>query len=153
MNISLQNLHQSCKGTQGEFSKVKWPRNVKVKVKHIENHENHLLSHYFGTGSHRNFWLGAEYSWRNTDREFCLRYHEQRTVFVSRDVKHLFFLQCFLQSINVVIYQPQGQTSRSRSRKKVKVTCQRSRSRIVCYCSNILSYIILYPLYTFHLMH
>ena len=42
MKISLQNFHQSCKGTNGEFTKIKWPWNVKVKVKHIKNHENHL---------------------------------------------------------------------------------------------------------------
>ena len=44
MNISLRNVHQSCTGTNGEFSIVKWPWNLKVKVKHIKNHENHLLN-------------------------------------------------------------------------------------------------------------
>ena len=66
MKISLQNLHQSCKGTNGEFKKIKWPWNVKVKVKHIKNHENHLLSYNFGTGSRRNFWLVGKHSLQNS---------------------------------------------------------------------------------------
>ena len=66
MKISLQNLHQSCKGTNGEFKEIKWPWDVKVKVKHIKNHENHLLSHNFGTGSRRNFWLVGKHSLQNS---------------------------------------------------------------------------------------
>ena len=66
MKISLQNLHQSCKGTNDEFKKIKWPWNVKVKVKHIKNHENHLLSHNFETGSRRNFWLVGKHSLQNS---------------------------------------------------------------------------------------
>ena len=44
------------------------------------------------------FRLCAECSWRNTDRECCFRYHECRTVFASRDVKHFFFCNVFFKA-------------------------------------------------------
>ena len=43
-HISLRNLHQSCKGTNGDFLIIKLPSNVKVKVKHINKHEKHILA-------------------------------------------------------------------------------------------------------------
>ena len=53
-------------GNKWRIQKIKWPWNVKVKVKHIKNHENHLLSHNFGTGSGRNFWLVGKHSLQNS---------------------------------------------------------------------------------------
>ena len=44
MNLSLQDVHQSCQRTNGEFTKIKCPSTVKVKVKHINNHEHHILA-------------------------------------------------------------------------------------------------------------
>ena len=31
------------KGTNGDFSIIKLPSNVKVKIKHINNHEKHII--------------------------------------------------------------------------------------------------------------
>ena len=51
-------MHENMLNSQ----QIKLRRNVKVKVKHINNHQNHLFSHNFETGSRRNFWLVANYS-------------------------------------------------------------------------------------------
>ena len=53
-------------GNKWQIQKIKWPWNVKVKVKHIKNHENHHLSHNFGTGSRKNFWLVGKHSLQNS---------------------------------------------------------------------------------------
>ena len=53
-------------GNKWRIQKIKWPWNVKVKVKHIKNYENHLLSLNFGTGSRRNFWLVGKHSLQNS---------------------------------------------------------------------------------------
>ena len=51
MNIYLQNLHQLCKGTWWMHKNqitLKCQGQGKNKKKHNKNHENHILSHYFG---------------------------------------------------------------------------------------------------------
>ena len=158
MTISLQNLHQSCKETHGEFTKNQMTLKCQGQG---QTHQKPWKTTFWAITLEPEAvetygWLQNVY-WQNTNRTVGLPSDKWAAVFASHDVKTIHFCKCFLQSIKVIIDQSQGQISRS----KVKEKGQGKRSRwnvkgqghVFSVLQQYWSQIILYSLHTFHLSH